>query len=228
MRFRRILPPPGWSGRWFAGAGLCGLIMPAIVGMTIMVVGFHPIGGALPRSMFWSEFGVTLSILTITLVFVTVAPLYALLAWSWRPIVLVLILVCGIAAGSFPGMMLGRYVKVWALDSFSGRSQPVIDAIINYTRVTGAPPGALEELVPAYLPFIPGTQIAAQHFYRYAPNQGPCSAQNTWHLSVSFAEFFSAYRLLYCPRQDYGHVDTIDMGRWRRMFGPWMYDEVGL
>jgi hypothetical protein len=223
MRFKRILPPPGRSARWLGGATLSGFLVPALVAAIITLLGFYSVGSMLPRSVLWSEFGVFMVTLGVGAIIVAAAPIYALLAWSWRPIVLMLLFVLFLVAGFLPGVMAGRYVQFGALDLFSDRSVGLVEAITAYEHATGAPPAELAALVPEYLSSVPGTGMAIQSEYRYEPKAGPCPVRNTWHLAVHLSEFLSVYRMLYCPNQDYGWVDA---SRERRMFGRWMYDEV--
>jgi hypothetical protein len=221
MRFKRLLPPPGRSAWWLGGAILFGFFLPAVVAAIIMVAGFYPIGSILPRSMFWSEFGVFLAVLCIGAIVVALVPLYSLLAWSWRPLVLALLFVLFLIAGLLPGLIAGKYVQFEAFSLFSTRSADLTTAIADYERATGAPPRNLSALVPSYSPSIPGTGMAIQADYRYEPKAGPCQVSSAWHLAVHLPEFLSAYRLLYCPNHDYGSVDESSE---RKIFGAWLYD----
>jgi hypothetical protein len=221
MRFKRLLPPPGRSAWWLGGTMLFGFFLPAVGAAVLMVVGFYPIGSSLPRSMFWSEFGAFVAILCIGAVIVAPMPLYSLLAWSWRPLVLALLFVLFLIAGLLPGLIAGKYVQFGAFSLFSSRSADLIKAIADYERATGAPPRNLSALIPDYLPSVPETGMAIQADYRYEPKAGPCRASNAWHMVVHLPEFLSAYRLLYCPNHDYGWVDGSSE---RKMFGTWLYD----
>jgi hypothetical protein len=200
---------------------LSGFFLPAAVTAILMVVGFYPVGSALPRSVFWSSFGASVAVFCIATVIVAAAPIYTLLCWSWRPLVLALFFAICVVVGLVPGLMAGRYVQFGRLSLFSARSANLIKAITDYERVTGMPPRDLEALVPDYLPSTAMTGMAIQAYYRYGPHSGPCPVNNSWHLVVYLPEFLSVYRVLYCPNQDYGRVDA---SRERRMFGAWMYD----
>jgi hypothetical protein len=198
-----------------------GFVLPAVIAAILMVAGFYPIGSALPRSLFWSESGAFVAVLCIGCILVVPMPIYSLLAWSWRPLVLGLFFVLFLIAGLLPGMIAGKYVQFGAFGLFSTRSADLIKAIADYERATGAPPRDLSTLIPDYLSSIPGTGMAIQAYYRYEAKAGPCGAGNAWHLAGHLPEFLSAYRLLYCPDHDYGQVDGSPE---RRMFGTWLYD----
>lgn len=82
---------------------LFGFLLPTVVAAIVMGAGFYPIGSMLPRSMFWSEFGAFLAVLCIGAIIVAPVPLYSLLAWSWRPLVLAMLFVLFLIAGLLPG-----------------------------------------------------------------------------------------------------------------------------
>ena len=202
---------------------LFGFLLPAVVSAIITLLGFYPVGSALQRSVLWSEFGAFMVTFGVSAIVVAAAPIYALLAWSWRPIVLTSLFVLFLLAGFLPGIVAGRYVLFGALDLFSERSVGLVEAISAYQHATGAPPADLAALIPDYLSSVPGTGMAVQAEYRYEPKAGPCPVRNTWHLVVYLREFLSVVPVLYCPYQDYRWVDA---SRKRRMFGGWMYDEA--
>lgn len=215
MRLRRLLPAPGWSARWWAGATLLGFVLPAVLATMLMLLGYTPLGSVLPRSIFWTEFGPVLAIEGAAVIILVGAFVYSLMAWNWRPLLLVLMLEGGGVLGFVPGFIGGQYVRDWALELFSHRSLRVIEAVAGHTRSTGKPPETLAELVPGNLPSFPKTGMAQAPDYIYEANSGLCSIKNEWNLQVLVQDFFSVHRLLYCPEQDYAVSGEKAYGAWR-------------
>jgi hypothetical protein len=221
MKFRRVLPAPAWSLRRWSGAAALSFLLPPAIAATLIWLGHFPIGGSLPRSVLWTEFGPALLILAIVVVVLVAAPLYSLLAWSWCPILLAIMLLAGGFFGLVPGSLIGDHMKEWAFKSFSSRSAQVVRAITNYVSATGKPPPTLKKLVPDYLPTMPSTGMAAGPEYHYEPGPGPCSLANTWHMVVPVQDFLTVHWLLYCPAQDYALTEAS-----HRLLGDWLYELI--
>ncbi|HET6156840.1 MAG TPA: hypothetical protein VFE34_00710 [Dongiaceae bacterium] len=224
MKFNRVLPPPGWSRWWILSAILLGLVLPSALAAIVTVGGYYPLGIPFSGSALWGDLGVAFAILGTGTIILIAAPIYSLLAWSWRPIVLALILVIVGMGGIAPAIIGAKYLRLWGFDLFSRRSEDMVNAIEEYSRATGAPPATLAALVPDYLPSIPKTGMAAQPDYRYEPKSGPCSVENAWHLWVSVTQFIDMNRLLYCPKQDYppARDDVLS----RTVIGTWVHDHI--
>jgi hypothetical protein len=209
---------------WFIGAALLGVLLPALLAAITMIAGYCPMGSALPRELPWGHFGVILLIFGMSAIILCAAPIYALLAWHWRPLALGAIFAVGAVVGFVPGTMAGNYVQNWAFDLFDQRSAGLVGAIQKYELVNGGPPRSLAELVPEYLPTIPMTGRAAAPDYRYEAKGGPCSDQNAWHVWVSVPQFIDMDRLLYCPKQDYAPAGDEVLSR--TAVGTWVYDHI--
>ena len=224
MKLRRLISPPGWSTRWIFGAVLLGLIFPTILAASIMLAGYYPVGGALPDTSFWSDTGAIAVIFCAGTLILAVAPIYALVAWSWRPLALALILIVAGIGGVVPAVIAGSHLRLWAFSLFAQRSETLVSAIGSYVDRTGAPPASLDALVPDYLSSVPRTGMAADTEYWYQPHGGECTSRNQWHLSVSVSQFIDMNRLLYCPDQDYAPAQYPIVSRTK--VGTWVYDEV--
>ncbi len=202
---KRILPPPARFARWTVSAVTAGLLTTVVVVTIITLAAYYPIGSWLPTSALLSGLGVFLAIAAVAAIILVAGLAYSVLALSWRPIALVLFFEFSLFAGSPAGVFAGDYLQHLAFELLKDRSANVVDAIVNYVRVEGAPPTTLGDIVPAYLPSVPLTGMALQPNYRYEAKAGPCSfghAQpNDWHLSVSVQEFFFVHQMFYCPER---------------------------
>jgi hypothetical protein len=120
------------------------------------------------------------------------------------------------------GARLGEYL---ALESCAQRAEPLVAAIERFQRDRGAPPAALPELVPDYLPLLPGTGLpkAPQFVYERRPNRGTGDASATipWELRVEWtAPVLEIHVLYYRPHApDRGTF----RGRPARPIGDWFY-----
>ncbi len=61
------------------------------------------------------------------------------------------------------GIILGQKTRMAGMQSFTKRSQSLITAIDKYERDHSAPPQALNDLIPEYIPDVPSTGILAYH-----------------------------------------------------------------
>jgi hypothetical protein len=224
MKLRRLVSPPGWSMRWIIGAVLLGLILPVILAASVIVAGYYPVGGALPDTSFWSDTGAIAVIFCAGVLVLAGAPIYAVLAWNWRPLAVALILVVAGIGGVVPAVMAAQQLRLWAFSLFAARSEVLVRAIESYVERTGAPPATIDALVPDYLPSVPRTGMAADTEYRYQSHGGECTSRSRWNLSVSVSQFIDMNRLLYCPDHDYASAQYPILSRTK--VGTWVYDEV--
>lgn len=119
------------------------------------------------------------------------------LAWLIAALVY-LLLTCG-------GVVIGHRIRHWGFDQLALRSAPLVSAIRAYADAHGQPPSSLADLVPAYLPRVPGTGVMAYPDYRYSVGaQAQEYDQNPWVLvipttsgGINFDQF------MYFPLQNY-------------------------
>ena len=88
MRFKRLLPPPGPSVWWVAGMNLLGLLVPLVVSALGTLGAYFPIGTHPAFAMLLNGYVAVLLGLGVSAIVLFGGPIYALLAWSWRPFVL--------------------------------------------------------------------------------------------------------------------------------------------
>jgi len=83
------------------------------------------------------------------------------------------------------------------------RSQPLVDAITQYTKDNGAPPPSLAALVPTYISTIPDTGMGAYPKYEYSIDPSYWHG-NPWVLYVSTPNIGLNFdQFLYYPLQNY-------------------------
>ena len=103
------------------------------------------------------------------------------------------------------GVFLGHRIRQWGFDQLALRSTPLVSAIHSYAEARGQPPSALADLVPAYLPRVPGTGMMAYPDYRYRVGTDAQEHDNNpWVLvidtpsgGINFDQF------MYFPLQNY-------------------------
>lgn len=83
---------------------------------------------------------------------------------------------CALVGGS-----LSERVRLRAAEGVAGRSAPLVAALRAYERDHGGAPGRLDDLVPQYLPAVPGTGMGACPEHRY---EGPAGPGGDWALYV--------------------------------------------
>ena len=91
-----------------------------------------------------------------------------------------------------------------ALSDLAERSAPLVAAIERYEETNGDPPKSLQDLVPEYLPAIPGTLIGACSEYEYHVSK-PAQGGNTecWMLSVNVYTGLTSFSWFsYMPNRD--------------------------
>lgn len=83
------------------------------------------------------------------------------------------------------GLLLGEKVRMNAFNSLAERSETLIQAIYAYQSAHGSLPGDLANLVPEFLPSVPGTGMAAYPDYDYLVGEKAASYDgNPWVLVV--------------------------------------------
>lgn len=213
----RISAPTLW---WLFGAFGVGIVAPALIAATIALAAFYPVGSFLPRLSFMSLIGALLAMFAAAALVLLCGMAAAIIRWSWRPIALAAITVGAMAVGFVPGLWCFGYAKHYAYSLVGSRSAALIGAIESYERAEGVPPSSLAELVPALMPSIPSTGMAAYPDYEYAREAGPCPAGNRWHLMVDAGELLQWDFFFYCPRKDYL---ALGWGGSNEVMGDWAY-----
>lgn len=212
------MPVPGFSVRWLLGAVALGLVLPAVIAIAVALLAYYPIGSWLPPFTFFSLAGILVMIVGAAGMLLVAAIIYSLVSWSWRPAALAVIVVACMALGFVPGILSYKYLKHFGYELLGSRSMTLIRAIEAYEHSAGAPPRTLADIVPAHLPSVPNTGMAAYPTYEYAPEAGPCPDDNRWHLMVDAGEALKWDYFFYCPNQNYtvhgwGGVNIV-MGDW--------------
>jgi hypothetical protein len=116
------------------------------------------------------------------------------------------------------GLNLGERVRRNAFVQLAERSGPLVQAIQAYADKEGHPPARLEELIPAFLPSLPGTGLCAYPGYAYLKGaEARRFAENPWVLLVPVGNL-DFDKFLYLPQQNYpqhGFGGTVErMGDW--------------
>jgi len=202
MKLERVLRPPTGFG-WWLGAAALGLAVATALTVLIVLGGYYPIGSWLPASGLLTPLGIFLAIGATAVAAILAAPVYALLAWTWRPIVLAALFEVCLFLGLAPAEMVGDLMLRSSFDALKSRNPGLISSIEAYTDDNGTPPATLAVLVPDYLPAIPHTGIAVRPDYEYEPKPGLCGAggdrPNDWNLSVSIGGAIIVHQVFYCP-----------------------------
>ncbi|MEQ8851537.1 hypothetical protein [Gimesia sp.] len=122
---------------------------------------------------------------------------------------------------TFAAIPLGWQVRMQRMATFAERSKPLVQAIARYTDDHGTPPETLEQLVPDYLPHVPGTGMMAYptyHYYAGAQSRERYQG-NAWALVVPTGSGgFNWDQMLYFPLQNYpehGYGGSLErVGNW--------------
>lgn len=104
---------------------------------------------------------------------------------------------------------VGEMIRTSRFGEIATRGERLVEAVEAYIAENGTPPSRLDTLVPAYLPQIPVTGIAAYPEYVYFYSE----SRRTWHVGVSVSTGFDWGAVMYYPDQQY--PDS-----WQR-FGRW-------
>lgn len=117
------------------------------------------------------------------------------------------------------GIVLGHKTRMVGMRAFAQRSQPLIAAVRKYERDHSGPPQSLNDLVPDYLPTVPGTGMMAYPEFRYLTGTEAKDrfANNAWVLSVATPlGGINWDMMLYFPDQNYpdrgygGSLERVD------------------
>ncbi|MGI8908617.1 MAG: hypothetical protein ACR2IE_19250 [Candidatus Sumerlaeaceae bacterium] len=105
-------------------------------------------------------------------------------------------------------------------EKVAANAEPLIQAIQQYERDKGRPPGLVEQLMPKYIVRIPGT--GDRHHpditYNYWPHTDDYG--NSWTLYVSAGSFTNFDAFIYHPS---GVYPPDDGGNWYERIGKWAY-----
>ena len=103
------------------------------------------------------------------------------------------------------GLILGNRIRSWGFDRLAVQSAPLVSAICAYADAKGAPPPSLVELVPEYLPRVPGTGIMAYPDYLYFTGTHAARYDgNPWVLVVHTPNGGANFdQFMYFPLQNY-------------------------
>lgn len=106
---------------------------------------------------------------------------------------------------AFAGLFWGAAIRDDAFQRLAVSSGSLVTAIQSYEHARGAPPPALDALVPEFLAAVPGTGMAAYPAYEYFTGQAARRFDdNPWVLSVPAPHGGINFdRFLYFPRQNY-------------------------
>lgn len=108
-------------------------------------------------------------------------------------------------------------IRKWGYRGIAARGATLVTAIKQYQVANGAPPESLDNLVPKYLPTIPGTGVGAYPDYDYITNTNSMLyGGNHWVLSVNLStDNLSHDALVFYPNGKYpsGPLDS-QLGDW--------------
>lgn len=219
-----------WNGRYVAWALVISL------GLLAVLIGPHILAAALvvaPRfgnqaffinSMFPGMFALLIFLATPV---VLLAAIGCAIVRPWRPLAIPLTLAAIVFAVGFnmPASAAHKY-RMARIFSLAESSAPLVEAIHRFERETGAPPTALADLAPDYLPAVPGTGLSGYPAYAYvsrhdAEYDRARWQDNDWALYVDTPSALINWDMfLYLPRQNYPERGF--GGRLERV-GAWAY-----
>jgi hypothetical protein len=217
----RRIPAPGRPLWWLVGASVVGIVAPSLIAAIVALAAYYPIGSFLPRlPLLMSLIGAALGMIAAAALVLFSGIVVAIVRLNWRPVALAAITVGATAIGFVPGLWCFVHAKHYAYSLLGVRSAALLNAIEGYEQAKGVPPSALAELMPAFMPSIPGTGMAAYPDYEYARDAGPCPDGNRWHLLVDAGELLQWDFFFYCPRKDYS---ALGWGGSNEVMGDWAY-----
>lgn len=115
------------------------------------------------------------------------------------------------------GAWFGHRVRTTEIKNFTDRSQKLISALKKYEHDHESLPESLEDLVPAYLPSMPTTEMVAYPDYEYHKGY----AGNPWALSVFTPKGLLNFdQIVYLPNQNY---EELPFPEQYERIGDWAY-----
>jgi hypothetical protein len=113
-----------------------------------------------------------------------------------------LVVCCSVALGTLGGCVRGWHDRVLHLRRAVDASRPLTQAVHDFERIVGRPPGELSALVPRYLPAVPPTGMGGYAEWIYVV--GPAAYEgNNWDLRVRTGIGLNFDQLVYLPNQRY-------------------------
>ena len=110
-----------------------------------------------------------------------------LLPWKRHISFFANILSLSVLMGLGIGMIISSELRTYRFAQLADRAKPLVAAIEKFDREKGRAPSMLNELVPNYLPSVPGTGIGVYPNYEYERlKQG----KNRWQLTVNCSSGF--------------------------------------
>ena len=213
-------PVPGRSLWWLAGAGTAGILVPVLIGSVTAVLVYFPVGSSLPPIYLLSFVGTAFMTALVAFTVVVAGSAYSLVARSWRPFLLSIVLFGAMVPGVYPGVMAHLYLKKVGFEMLADRGALLTEAIHEFERTTGSAPDTLADLVPQYLAEIPATGMSKYPSFEYARAPGMCPEDNAWNISMLVGEALNFDMFIYCPKQNYPR----DVGgNWIERVGAWAY-----
>ncbi len=104
----------------------------------------------------------------------------------------------------FAGARVGMRVRMSIFRGAAERNAPLVQAIRAYETRYRKPPPKLADLVPEFLPAVPGTGMAAYPQYKYYAGDNAARYDgNPWVLVVRVAYGLNFDQFLYFPLQNY-------------------------
>ena len=161
----------------------------------------------------------------VTFLVAVCALLGGLLAAPLRPAYGLRVFVWG-AFGLLAWILFGvvsAHARMGTLVAATVRARPLIAAIGLFERDRGAPPATLQELVPAYLPEVPTTGLAAYPQFVYTPTAEPSTAHDAargWRLCLPCPLLMDLDALVYQPLSAGAERASTRAGE---RFGDWVY-----
>lgn len=120
---------------------------------------------------------------------------------------------------------VGEAIRDVAFEKIAARGKPLVAAIKQYELKHGSPPGALADLVPDYLPSIPGTGVGAYPSYEFI-TKGTRTRYggNAWILTVDVSTDDLVHdAVVYYPNAHYPSPKAVAVSR---RIGDWAYVSV--
>jgi hypothetical protein len=144
---------------------------------------------------------------------------------TWQQLAAKLVLCAVIFVVVILAFGLGETIRHEAFKRIAVRGKPLIVAIRQYQLKQGSPPGELADLVPDYLPSIPGTGVGAYPNYEFITKGAPARyGGNAWVLTVDVSTDDLVHdAVVYYPNTNYPSRKEVPISR---RIGDWAYVSV--